>query len=289
MFLGVDAGGSHVECGIGDQHSGILARKTYSPAPGAASNPRDLAELIISAGLELQTGLQVKIKRVLIGAAGAGNPEVRTSLKREIRRHWPALPVTVTTDIEIALESCFPADQGILIASGTGSFAVRRNADGTSTRVGGQGPSSGDEGSAYDLGKTALVKSKEDWYHSATMVEAFKIQLDGRTVTEMIEDGTPAEVAALARTVCNVALAGDQVAIGLVEDAAQELLSLAAELGIDGQQLPTVLGGGLLSPGSPVRANLVNWLRAASQHFVYTDTSVDPLLGAFSIASKQAD
>jgi N-acetylglucosamine kinase-like BadF-type ATPase len=69
---------------------------------------------------------------------------------------FPTAAITVLTDLEAALAAAGEGPAIVLVA-GTGSAAVGCNAQQETCRAGGYGPSSSDEGSAYDIGRRAIA------------------------------------------------------------------------------------------------------------------------------------
>lgn len=286
MLLGVDAGGSHIECATSGSDLVISGRELISPAPRAATDPTGLAKAIFEAGTRLQADPGKGFDRIAVGAAGTGDPAVLEALRSAISNHWPKASLAITSDITIALEDCFPSEPGILLAAGTGSFAVRRNIDGSVKRVGGLGPQIGDRGSAFDMGKAALVLSIKSPLASPGLTAALQSSIGTPTFEETLAAATPGEIAHLARAVCRAADGGDGAAARLVDDAARELMVLVGQLGDGTSRLPVAFTGGLVATeGSPVRELLIGLLEH-SPRFDYRDILVDPVAGALSIASR---
>ena len=96
-----------------------------------------------------------------------------------------------------------------------------------------------------------------------------------------IEHAGKGEVAALAPAVVEAADGGDPGAQALVESAIDELATLVRVAAGD-RRLPVVLWGGLVAEGGPLRARLLNVLRA--EGYACLERSVDPALGAARMA-----
>ena len=101
---------------------------------------------------------------------------------------------------------------------------------------------------------------------------------------------SPAEVAALAPHVLEVAGAGDVVARGILDYAARELSQLAIclqpQLG-ERDKISVALAGGLLEASTPLRGVVLAKL-AEHDHFTVVDTPIDAALGALAIAKRPA-
>ena len=139
----------------------------------------------------------------------------------------------VATDIEIALAAAFDDGPGIVVSAGTGSVAVGRDRSGKQHRIGGYGWQMGDEGSGYAIGRAALGAvsravdgrsprtALSDRVLAATRSENFD------ALVRWAAGASPAEVAALAPHVLDVAAHGDPLAQGIADYAARELTQLA--------------------------------------------------------------
>jgi glucosamine kinase len=285
MYIGVDAGGSHVECAVCSEDLAFQEKKTVAPAPRAATDPSGLARTIFQAVEDLTVDRSDAIERIVVGSAGTGDPLVRNNLSLALTKLWPDASILVTTDIEIALESCFPSEPGILLAAGTGSFAAKRKSDGSVERVGGLGPALGDKGSAFDLGRTALQTVIDSPERSPVLTASLQEMVGDQSFKQMVSSATPGQIALLAEAVCRLAVDGDGTASTIVDDAVGELVQLVVQLRDARSVIPVAFSGGLLSDDSPVRARLIGAIET-SRDFVYATKTVDPVRGALSIASR---
>jgi N-acetylglucosamine kinase-like BadF-type ATPase len=90
------------------------------------------------------------------GLAGAGPPESAEKIRALLAAEFPESKIQVCTDLDLALAATGDGSVIVLLA-GTGSFAVGRNTAGETARAGGYGSQIGDEGSAYDIGRRAVL------------------------------------------------------------------------------------------------------------------------------------
>ena len=292
-LIGADVGGSKTAVGV-SAGGEILAR---ADGPGAAIRPgRALASASIVAevvrralaGLGRLTG-----DVLVVGAAGAGRDPEREELHKALRAEGLAARVVVTTDIEIALAGAFAEGPGMVVSAGTGSIAVGRDRNGTQARVGGYGWQMGDEGSGYAIGRTALgaVSRAHDGRSPRTAlterVLAASRSPDFDALVRWAAGASPAEIAALAPHVLEVAATGDRLAQGIADYAARELTQLAIcllpVLEVD-PPVGVALTGGLLSPGTPLRRSVLERL-AEEPGLTTVDTPVDAVSGALRIAA----
>ena len=139
----------------------------------------------------------------------------------------------VATDIEIALAAAFDEGPGIVVSAGTGSVAVGRDQSGKQHRIGGYGWQMGDEGSGYAIGRAALgavsraVDGRSPRTALSDRVLAASHSENFDALVRWAAGASPAEVAALAPHVLDVAAHGDPLAQGIADYAARELTQLA--------------------------------------------------------------
>jgi glucosamine kinase len=164
--------------------------------------------------------------------------------------------IRLTNDAELVL-SALPGGVGIALIAGTGSIALGRDARGSSARAGGWGHILGDEGSGYDLGRRclqAITKATDGRGQATSQIELllrlWKLDHVSDIIGKVYAKPDKALIAALSPLVCEAARSGDEVATGILEDAAHELaLALVAvknRLDFPDQKVAIALGGGLM-------------------------------------------
>jgi glucosamine kinase len=162
--LGFDGGGTKTECVLMDDTQHILARSRSGPSnPLRAGFPAAVAALeeaalraLAAAGVERHS-----LAALCAGLAGAAQPEIADRVAASLSALFPAIPVNVCTDLDTSLAATGDGPAVVLIA-GTGSAAVGRDAMARLARAGGNGPLLGDEGSAYDIGRRAILAVLRD-------------------------------------------------------------------------------------------------------------------------------
>jgi N-acetylglucosamine kinase-like BadF-type ATPase len=165
FVLGFDGGGTKTDCVLMDESGAILGRSQAGPSNplrvgfGAAiSSIRDAARQAIA--LAALPG-DSSAAAVCAGLAGAGPPESAEKIHALLTAEFPQSNVHVCTDLDLALAAAGDGPVIVLLA-GTGSFAVGRNAAGETARAGGYGSQIGDEGSAYDIGRRAVLTAMHE-------------------------------------------------------------------------------------------------------------------------------
>ncbi|HEX6104568.1 MAG TPA: BadF/BadG/BcrA/BcrD ATPase family protein [Gemmatimonadales bacterium] len=295
FLIGADVGGSKTAVGISEGGE-VLAR---AEGPGAAVRPgRALASAagiaeVVRRALAMVGRLTGDV--LVVGAAGAGRDPERSELRKALRGEGLADRVEVTTDIEIALAGAFEEGPGIVVSAGTGSISVGRDRNGRQARIGGYGWQMGDEGSGYAIGRAALgaVSRAQDGRSPRTALServlAATRSQDFDALVRWAASASPAEIAALAPHVLEIAATGDPLAQGIADYAARELSQLAICLLPLLDVEPPVgvaLTGGLLGADGPLRRSVLQRL-AEEPGLRPLDTPVDAVVGALRVAASR--
>jgi glucosamine kinase len=295
ILVGADVGGSKTAVGVSDGEA-VLAR---AEGPGAAVRPgRALASASVIAEVvrqALASAGRLTGDVLYVGAAGAGREPERDELRKALRTENLATTVVVATDIEIALAAAFDEGPGIVVSAGTGSVAVGRDRAGKRHRIGGYGWQMGDEGSGYAIGRAALgaVSRAADGRSPRTALSERVLAASRSESFEALvrwaAGASPAEVAALAPHVLDVAAHGDPLAQGIADYAARELTQLAICL-LPMMDLQPPVGvaitGGLLSSDGPLRRSVLTRLKE-EPGLTPVDAPVDAVLGAIRLAGRE--
>ena len=148
-----------------DEAGAVLARSMAGPSNplrvgfGAAlASIREAARQAI-AQAKLPSGS--KAHAVCAGLAGAGPADSAEKIRALLAAEFAEAKVEVRTDLDLALAATGDGPAIVLLA-GTGSFAVGRNSAGETARAGGYGSQIGDEGSAYDVGRRAILTAMHE-------------------------------------------------------------------------------------------------------------------------------
>jgi N-acetylglucosamine kinase-like BadF-type ATPase len=165
FVLGLDGGGTKTDCVLMDESGAILARSQAGPSNplrvgfGAAiASVRQAARQAIA---QARGSVDTTAAAICAGLAGAGPPESAEKIRALLAAEFPESKVQVCTDLDLALAAAGDGPVIVLLA-GTGSFAVGRNAASESSRAGGYGSQIGDEGSAYDIGRRAVLTAMHE-------------------------------------------------------------------------------------------------------------------------------
>ncbi len=165
FVLGLDGGGTKTDCVLMDEAGAVLARSMAGPSNPlrvgfgvALASIREAARQAIA---QAKLPADSKAAAVCAGLAGAGPPESAEKIRALLAAEFEQSKVQVCTDLDLALAATGDGPAIVLLA-GTGSFAVGRNLARETARAGGYGSQIGDEGSAYDVGRRAVLTAMHE-------------------------------------------------------------------------------------------------------------------------------
>lgn len=258
-YLGLDVGAT--QCRHEWWPEGSAPGGDHPPVPAVAANPADAATALASA--LLTAARDGGPAAAVCAVAGVGDRATGERMASALRAHGVVFPVAVVGDVLAAAAAGLRGGPGLLIWSGTGSFAVARGRDGSLVRTGGRGAWFGDEGSAFDLVRRAIVAVLQavDGIGPSTaltslLTEAFGAPAPAR-LGAVAQRLTPREIAAKLPVVLRAYTEEDEVAARVFGEGVFALHRLAdaalRRVGLDWRGLHIALGGGALTHGAGVR------------------------------------
>jgi N-acetylglucosamine kinase-like BadF-type ATPase len=282
LVLGVDGGGTKTEAWLAAvDDSGAI--DVLGRGKAGSSNPRamGLDTALENLGATIDAAWRdcgratAEVQCAVLAISGAGHKAMREQLFAWARGRRLAKDVRIEHDAEPVLAAGTPEGWGVGLIVGTGSVAIGVDRQKQRHVVGGWGYWYGDEGSAYWIGQRALAAAARaadgrapTTRLSAAIAERLKVD-DPRAVLAALERSGEVRmaIAGLAETVLSVAAAGDIVANGVVEVAADELAKLvqgAAERTRLGPSFPLALAGGVVCGSELLRQRLLAALASRS-------------------------
>jgi len=163
--LGFDGGGTKTDCVLMDESGTILARSQSGPSNplrvGFGAAMMAIRDATRQAYAQAKLGTDARAAAVCAGLAGAGPAESAEKIRVLFAAEFAHTPIRICTDLDLALAAAGDGPTIVLIA-GTGSAAIGRNAASESSRAGGYGSQIGDEGSAYDIGRRAVLTAMHE-------------------------------------------------------------------------------------------------------------------------------
>jgi glucosamine kinase len=297
-FLGLDGGGTKTECVLMDRAGRIISRSFSGPSnPSRIGVESAVLEIVKAGELALIQGGVARnaVVALCAGMAGTGNAAMKERVLRDLQSAFPEMTVQVITDLEAALGA---AGEGavIVLVAGTGSAAIGRDAQGQIWRAGGQGPRTGDDGSAYDIGSRAVtraMKEREGKGTDSSLGIKILTQLGYSSWPELQRRAAeePDAVFPLAFPVVAAAAdAGDADAREILLQAAQELSSLvstvAEHMGYSRQSILIAKTGGTVGRSAFFDAQLDAALMQALPLAEIGGLAMSPAEAAARIALK---
>jgi len=206
----------------------------------------------------------------------------------------------IVNDALIALVAGAGASPGVVVISGTGSIAYGVSHHGVAARAGGWGPTLGDEGSGYWIGRLALAAVMRDVDGRGPQTDLtrlvlrhFSLPKPEALVAEIYHQpqGRRA-IASLGTVVDGARDAGDPVAIDIMSHAADELALAAASvisrLEMRGEQFPILLAGGMLRESLWLSAEVRRRMAEVAPRAVVEPLTHEPAIGAVRLAIAEA-
>ncbi|WP_027672110.1 BadF/BadG/BcrA/BcrD ATPase family protein [Rheinheimera baltica] len=253
-ILTVDGGGSKTLARLTNSSTGQHWQQYAGPA--SLTNDFSLALSNInqlSRTLCQQAGISSQQVVAVMGLAGAGNPQQHQQASQQLVKHYSHF--LLTTDAKTSLYGANLGQPVLVVALGTGSVAMRLQADGIEQQVGGWGFNIGDEGGGAWLGKQLVrellwqVDSLAGITSPLLDAVAEKIGNDAASLLPWLKTASPNDFAALAPLVFHYAqqcLLADTL-LQRHAEAVQQLLWHGREQ----FDLPVVLLGGLADITAP--------------------------------------
>ncbi len=300
VVLGIDGGGTHTRASIVDNgqvlafaENGSIKRLRVG-AEAAEIHLRALLKEVFA-----QAGLQ-GVQAATCGVASAtmpGIPEWITAVFHD----FGVQRSEVVGDEVIALDAAFKGGPGILQIAGTGTNTIGRAPDGGRECAGGWSSRLGDEGSGYWIGVHAIRRALHAYDREEPQQVLKKVGELWQTPTleDLINlgDSTPGpDFAALAPAINELAEAGDPVSIGVLRQAAADLVAfvllvrskLRRKHSIAGE-VPVAWTGSVIEKMPSVRQAFFAGLRAAAAKMPVGQTAIVPLEGALWRAQRLAN
>jgi len=228
VVLGIDGGGTRTRATIvnGDKvlafaENGSIKRLRVG-AQAAEENLRSLlAEVYKQSGL-------TSVRAASAGVASSTMPGVQEWITA-VFRDFNVERSEIVGDEVIALDGAFRGGPGILQIAGTGSNCIGRAPDGGRETAGGWSSRLGDEGSGYWIGLHAVRRALRSYDRDepTKILDVVGAAWGTATLDELVNlgDSTPGpDFAALAPQVSRLAEEGDAVALGVLQQAAADLV-----------------------------------------------------------------
>jgi N-acetylglucosamine kinase-like BadF-type ATPase len=298
LFVGVDGGGTHTIALAGRDGGSVVGRGETGPSnPSALGFDRATAAIVEAVRGALAGIGDAAPARITMGVAGAGRPADARRLGELVAAGLglPAERIRVLQDVALLLPAA-GLSSGVALVAGTGSSAFGVAPDGRTATAGGWGYLLGDEGSAFFVGREALiaVARADDGTGRPTALTGatlrhFGVETPRDLITAIYQSGHPrAAIADLAPTVVETARGGDPIGGEILALGVRELgrcaIALTRRLGLRDPALVAV--GGMFRAGALVLDPLAAELATAGLRPPQV-LAAEPALGALRLAAGE--
>ena len=295
-YIAIDSGGTNCRISLYNKraeiiHSDVFNSVHYSSA-GAKSFSSHIAgiikTLLNSKGLYL-----TECSGICAGIAGARLKSNKDEIRKYLSEELAFFNIIIESDTAIAFEDLFGSDDGLILICGTGSVLFGR-LNGEFVRLGGWGKLLGDDGSSYFIGLNFLKSLVKHFDKSNDAIETEILLNDLFSLNrENIIDKVyhkKFDVASLAPFVVEQAGKGDKLCSDVVAKEIEGVFDLfdtfKAKHGMN-NNYKVAFTGTLIESDNYFSRRLKELLRNNFEnHFVFLDTLVNPVNGAFKIAMK---
>lgn len=294
--LGIDGGGTRTTGVVADHFGNV-----YMHTIAGRSNPNTLSQSefesvlngLLRALSSQNSMIFNQISMCFAGIAGVGESGQDKKVVALLQEGLPPnTTVIVQNDAMNALYSGTLGKAGIVQIAGTGAITLGINEEGKMSRTGGWGYLFDDEGSGYYLGNLALksiFRSYDKRGPATTLTDRILAALHVERVPDMITKiygnvHPRSVIAPLARFVVEEALANDQVAIGIVEKACEEMMysiqTCHNRLFDKNHETTIVLSGGVFSQKEIFMDRFIEMAKETLPNATFCQTQVPPVGGA---------
>jgi N-acetylglucosamine kinase-like BadF-type ATPase len=299
-ILSIDGGGTKTLAVCADLRGNILGTgissgsnyHTVGLGEAIAAIKRSSTQAMSIAGIK-----RSDIHSVCIGLAGAGRETDRSILLPAFIDLSIADKVILKHDAFIALAGATVCNPGVIVIAGTGTMAFGINSSGEQKRSSGWGNILGDEGSAYYIGRNALISACKAYDGRGTettlldgIVKLLELN-DFNDVVKKIYSASPKEIAGIAPLVSEMAYADDEVAIRIMKDAGIELaisaVSVIKRLGMEGDKAQVATTGSVFNAGEILITPFREYIKSAIPFAEIINPKFKPVIGGLLLALQE--
>ena len=294
-FVGVDGGGTKTAL--------VACTEDGTAVASSLCGPLNYNFIGLDAALcNLQKGIAVlSLPEGSIAAVGIGDPSIDDQCDSPIAKEFAAratqllrAPVYIRSDAYMTLFALTGGRKsGVLIISGTGSMAIGENDAGEISVAGGWGRLTGDEGSGYYIGIEgirAAVRAADGVAPQTALTNAalthFGVDKARDLILAFYGEEEP-DIAGFSRCVAKCAADGDEIANGILLDAAEHLVKYASVL-VDNCHANLVgVWGSVLCKNETVHRAFEEGMRKKFPHIEIREPAISAQCAAALYAAKE--
>lgn len=298
--LGIDAGGTKTVALLADAKGHILSEGRAGAANLHTEGELEVEKILHTVIDRATDGREVTLGAVCLGIAGVDREDDARIIRGIMRRMGYRSNTVIVNDALIALVAGAGANPGVVVIAGTGSIAYGVSQHGVAARSGGWGPTLGDEGSGYWVGRRALAAVMRDADGRGPRTDLTPLVLrhfslpHPQALVAVIyhQPHERRSIASLAAVVDRAREDGDPVAIDIMTRAADELAMAAASvinrLDMRGEQFPILLAGGMLRESAWLAAEVRRRMAEVAPRGAVALLTEEPAIGAVRLALAHA-
>jgi N-acetylglucosamine kinase-like BadF-type ATPase len=296
--VGVDGGASKTVAIIGDQDGEIVGR-----GKAGSSNFHNIS--VSAAGKAIQRAvydakkgagiLGKQLEIAVVALAGVDSPRDKMIAYRFVRQTTIAHSLFVVHDAVAALYAVTRGEPGIIVISGTGSVAAGINSSGEYARVGGYGYLISDEGSAFDIGRNALMLAfraldgRAPWTKLVSILKRrFGVKYLEDLLSKLYSNGLMVEEVGRLAPIVSREASSDAVCRQIMRDAGISLGELACavarRLRMTRSRVTVATAGGNFKAGYHLMAPFKARIRRECPRAQFTSLANEPAVGAYALA-----
>ena len=296
--LGIDGGGTKTVGIAADMRGNVLGRGISGASNYQTVGLDQAIAAIEEASEQAARAADGKCEAVCLGLAGVARERDRSLLLPAIEKLDLAEKIILEHDAAIALAGALACEPGVVVLAGTGAMAFGINCSGEKRRANGWGNVLGDEGSAYYMGRRALTaacKAYDGRGPETMLMERLMEHLDLNEFTDIVREiygkQTPSkDVASIAPLVSKAAKDGDDVAVMILKDAAEELalaaIAVIKGLNMQNETFPIAISGSVFNAGEPLLKPFSQRLKSAVPNAEIIAPKFEPAMGAVFLALR---
>jgi N-acetylglucosamine kinase-like BadF-type ATPase len=299
--LGIDAGGTKTVALVADAEGRTVGEGRASGANLQTEGELQVEKVLHAVIDQATQGQSGRPDAVCLGIAGVDRENDARVIREIMHRLGYRANTLIVNDALIALVAGAGANPGVVVISGTGSIAYGVSNRGVAARAGGWGPTLGDEGSGYWIGRRALEAVARDvdgrgprTQLTPRVLEHFALPRPELLISEIYHqpEGRRA-IASLGPLVDQARVDADLVATEIMVDAADELARAAASvisrLEMRGERFPILLAGGMLKRSDWLAAEVARRMAEVAPRSEVQQLTNEPVLGAVRLALAAAN
>ena len=298
--LGIDAGGTKTVALLADADGRVIAEGRAGAANLQTEGELEVEKILHTVIDRATDGRSVTLSAVCLGMAGVDRPDDALVIREIMRRLGFRSNALIVNDALIALVAGAGPSPGVVVVAGTGSIAYGVSHRGVAARAGGWGPTLGDEGSGYWIGRRALVAVMRELDGRGPRTELtplvlrhFSLPKPEALVAEIYHQPQGRRtIASLGSVVDQARADGDPVATDIMTHAADELALAAASvitrLDMRGEQFPVLLSGGMLRESHWLASQVRTRMAEVAPRSTVAPLTEEPAIGAVRLAVAEA-